>query len=250
MLCTVCTVILQRGLCGAGAPPLWVAQDLRKQLGNPRSLLKEGEITSKAVSIEVMASLPKDGFKLIVSHWADADQPQPEPEPARGRESSPSVSRWQARFSCSQPMASEAQLLTEPAVPQAAPKPVLLSATSGRPPTMASNEAPSPPPITASTVTPLILVNSMLPELEGTLQARERGTYLQASHRNPSPEGITAELAFFEEWLGGAAASATHMGMAEMTRPSVSPPPHESAHQYWSKFENLTGDFFLTTSPR
>ena len=61
---TVCTVILQRGLCGAGVPPLWIAQDLQKQLANSRSLLKAGKITSKAVTIKLTTLLLEQGITV------------------------------------------------------------------------------------------------------------------------------------------------------------------------------------------
>jgi len=79
---TMCTVILQRGLCGAGVPPLWIAQDLQKQLANPHSLLKAGKITGKAVAIKLTASLTEQAVPVYPripssrtpsSHWTDTN---------------------------------------------------------------------------------------------------------------------------------------------------------------------------------
>jgi hypothetical protein len=181
---TVCSVILHRGMCGAGVAPLWIAQDLQKQLENPHSLLKQGAFTSKAVAVKVMASHVEEAIPVYPSrtpspHSVHSTDPS-NPVSAHGKEP---------------PTASEAQLQTEPVFQKPLPQSARLN---------------SPRPI-ETTVSPPIFTTSMT----------SSGKFHNYHSHTPRPDvHISADLVYPSPSprLGGAAVSVAHVGMGSATR--------------------------------
>ena len=171
---TVFSVILQQGLCGAGVPPLWIAQDLQEQVKNPLSLLKQGTVTSKAVAVELIASFLPEAVpvyplspSLTPASYLDPNDPADTGSLASKYPLNPSRTRGQGPFyGVSQdlsyldandtasargrlPLASEAQLHTRPT----------------------EQTLPHSPRAIATTAAPPIFLTSMTPE--GKFQAYE-----------------------------------------------------------------------------
>jgi len=138
---TVASVILHRGVCGAGMPPLAIAQDLQRQLQNPDSLLLHGVVTSTAVEVKVVTSVVEEGVPVY-----SLDPPP--------RTSSREGDRHKAQHGRLQPLQGEAHL-------DRTPSPDLPSPQTAR---------PSPQPI-ASTARPPIARTSMTPERLAFVQA-------------------------------------------------------------------------------
>lgn len=162
--------------------PLWIAQDLQKQLQNPRSLLMQGAFTSKAVVVKVMAShveeaVPVYPSRTPSSHSVHSTDPS-DLASARGKE--PQI-------------ASEAQLQTEPGFWKPMPPSARLN---------------SPRPI-ETTVSPPIFTTSMT----------SSGNF--HNHHSHTPDvHISADLGYPSPSprLGSVPVSVAHVGMGSATR--------------------------------